>query len=83
MHHVLDPRTGAPAEPVWRTVSVAAATCEDANTLTTAAIVRGADAALWLRSFGLPARLVRADGRVVTAGGWPSTSEARYERGPS
>jgi FAD:protein FMN transferase len=79
LHHVLDPRTGAPAEPVWRTVSVAAATCEDANTLTTAAIVRGADAALWLRSFGLPARLVRADGRIVTMGGWPGGAQA--ERG--
>lgn len=72
MHHVLDPRTGTPADPVWRTVSVAAATCEDANTLTTAAIVRGADAVLWLRSCAVPARLVHRDGRVVTIGGWPS-----------
>ncbi|MDX6342410.1 MAG: FAD:protein transferase, partial [Trebonia sp.] len=27
LHHILDPRTGRPAAPVWRTVSVAAATC--------------------------------------------------------
>ena len=40
-HHVLDPRTGLPAEPVWRTVTVAAASCVDANTASTAAIVRG------------------------------------------
>ena len=30
-HHVLDPRTEAPVRPVWRTASVAAATCADAN----------------------------------------------------
>ena len=40
-HHVLDPRTGLPAEPVWRTVTVTAASCVDANTASTAAIVRG------------------------------------------
>ena len=28
LHHILDPRTGLPAPPCWRTVSVAAATCE-------------------------------------------------------
>jgi thiamine biosynthesis lipoprotein len=27
LHHILDPRTGLPAEPVWRTVSVASASC--------------------------------------------------------
>ena len=42
LHHILDPRTGLPAAPVWRTVSVAAATCADANTAATAAIIRGA-----------------------------------------
>jgi FAD:protein FMN transferase len=40
-HHILDPRTGRPAARVWRTVSVAAFTCLRANTLSTAAIVRG------------------------------------------
>ena len=36
-HHVIDPRTGAPAKTPWRTVSVAAASCVDANTASTAA----------------------------------------------
>ncbi len=42
LHHIVDPRTGRPARPVWRTVSVAAFSpaCA-ANTLSTAAIVRG------------------------------------------
>jgi thiamine biosynthesis lipoprotein len=72
LHHILDPRTCRPAKPVWRTVSVAAYDCVEANTLTTAAIVRGADAVAWLGSTGRPARLVGAHGRVRTLGGWPS-----------
>jgi thiamine biosynthesis lipoprotein len=75
LHHVLDPRTGLPPEPVWRTVSVAAGTCVDANTVSTAAIVRGRRVWPWLRSVGLPARLVGEDGDVVTVGGWPANVE--------
>ena len=41
-HHIVDPHTGAPAREHWRTVSVAAATCLDANIASTAAIVLGA-----------------------------------------
>jgi FAD:protein FMN transferase len=70
-HHVVDPRTGRPADEVWRTVSVAAASCVDANAAATAAIVNGEDAPRWLHGLGLPARLVRADGRVVLTGTWP------------
>ncbi|MFI7586527.1 FAD:protein FMN transferase [Spongisporangium articulatum] len=72
VHHILDPRTGLPAEPVWRTVSVAAASCVAANTATTAALVRGAGAVARLRRAGGPARLVHADGSVVTLQGWPA-----------
>ncbi len=71
LHHILDPRTGLPAPVHWRTVSVAAATCTDANTASTAAIIRGAAAADWLGRLGLPARLVDATGQVRTTGGWP------------
>ncbi len=71
MHHVLDPRTGEPVEPVWRTVSVAAATCAEANIASTAALVLGERAGPWLAERGLPARLVRVDGTVKTQGGWP------------
>jgi FAD:protein FMN transferase len=74
VHHIVDPATGEPAAPVWRTVSVAAASCVDANTASTAAIVRGASAPRWLASLGLPARLVAPDGSVVTVGAWPEAS---------
>jgi thiamine biosynthesis lipoprotein len=71
-HHILDPRTGLPAPPVWRTVSVVAATCVMANTLTTAATVRGWRAPAWLESKGVPVRLVAADSSVHRLGGWPA-----------
>ena len=71
VHHVLDPRTGQPAEAYWRTVSIAAGSCVDANTISTACIVRGPAAPGWLAQLGHPARLVYRDGRVHTLGGWP------------
>ncbi|MGZ4682178.1 MAG: FAD:protein FMN transferase [Acidimicrobiales bacterium] len=71
LHHVLDPWTGRPAPVVWRTATVAASSCLDANIATTAALILGAAATTWLVDQGLPARLVRADGTVVVVGGWP------------
>jgi FAD:protein FMN transferase len=76
MHHVLDPRTSMPAPTVWRTVSVAARTCVEANTLTTASIVRGHAAVDWLARQAVPARLVTATGDVVRVGDWPEEGAA-------
>ena len=70
LHHILDPRTGRPARRVWRTVSVAAYSCLRANTLSTAAIVRGHAAPAWLG--GMPARLVTTGLDVLRLGGWPA-----------
>jgi thiamine biosynthesis lipoprotein ApbE len=70
-HHIVDPRTGRPASSPWRTVSVAAASCVDANIASTAAIVMGEPAPDWLNDLGLPARLVRTDGDVLLLNGWP------------
>lgn len=70
LHHILDPRTGRPAPAVWRTVSVAAYSCLQANTLSTAAVVRGHDAPMLLD--GIPSRLVTPDLDVLRLGGWPS-----------
>ncbi|MFI6559440.1 FAD:protein FMN transferase [Streptomyces sp. NPDC050534] len=76
LHHIIDPATGEPAAPVWRTVTVAAATCVDANTFSTAAVVLGERAVDRLRATSLPARLVAVDGTVVRLGGWPAESPA-------
>ena len=75
LHHILDPRTGLPAAPVWRTVSVAAGSCADANAASTAAVIRGRQALGWLTRLGLPSRLVDATGAVFTVAGWPDDSE--------
>ena len=71
MHHILDPRTGRPADSNWRTVTVAAGTALDANIASTAAIIRGRSATGWLAKLRLPARLVAVDGSVTTLAGWP------------
>lgn len=75
-HHVVDPAAGRSAAPTWRTVTVAAASCVDANIATTAAIVLGRDAPAWLTSRRLPARLVASDGTIARIAGWPSADDA-------
>jgi thiamine biosynthesis lipoprotein len=71
VHHILDPRTLTPAVSPWRTITVAAPTCVEANTLSTAGIIRGESALGWLRGLGVPARLVTHAGGVFTVNGWP------------
>jgi len=75
VHYLLDPRTGAPAAPFWRTVSVAAASCAFASAASTAAMIRGRRAKEWLATLRLPARLVGLDGHVYAVAGWPSARE--------
>lgn len=70
-HHVIDPLTVRSVEPVWRTVSVAAETCVEANTWSTAAMVYGDSAPDLLAATGLPVRLVAADGSMRFLNGWP------------
>ena len=73
LHHILDPRTGRPASSPWRTVSVAATTCVDANVASTAAFLVD-DAPAWLEARSLPARLVSVTGASTVVGGWPEDS---------
>jgi thiamine biosynthesis lipoprotein len=72
MHHIIDPATGMPTDSCWRTVSVAAYDCAQANIAATAAIVRGARAVGWLERLALPSRLVDVDGRATPVAGWPA-----------
>jgi thiamine biosynthesis lipoprotein len=77
LHHIIDPQTGLPTTGPFRTVTVVAGTCLDANIASTAAIVRGETAIDWLTSCRLPARLVENDGTIHYIGPWPDpTSEA-------
>jgi len=76
LHHIVEPSTGMPVSSCWRTVSVAAATCVDANTASTAAIIRGGRAPGWLASQRLPARLAGHHGEIVMVAGWPADTTA-------
>jgi len=76
MHHIIDPATGRPARSPWRTASVAAASCAEANIAATATLVRHSGAPEWLSGQRLPARLVAHDGRVLCLAGWPEAEKA-------
>jgi thiamine biosynthesis lipoprotein len=71
LHHVLDPATGLPAPRIWRYATVSAASCVDANTASTAALILGDRAPGWLAARRLPARLVATAGAVTTVADWP------------
>ena len=75
VHHLIDPGTGMPVDGPWRTVSVTAGSCVDANTASTAAIVLGEKAPEWLAGYRLPARLVGRDGTVTYVAGWPADGD--------
>jgi thiamine biosynthesis lipoprotein len=74
LHHIIDPATGLPSNGPWRTATVVAGTCVDANIASTAAIVMGVKAVRWLEAYRLPARLVDREGSVHRVSGWPSPS---------
>jgi thiamine biosynthesis lipoprotein len=76
VHHILDPRFGLPAETVWRSVTVAAPTCLEANAFSTAGVVRGYRAVGWFRDRGIAGRFVDQQGRTTVTGGWPSEQRA-------
>lgn len=69
-HHLLDPRSGRPADGPWVSVTAFGHTATSANVATTAAIVLGADALGWLEQRGVAALLVAADGRTTRTTGW-------------
>jgi len=72
LHHIIDPATGLPVDSCWRTASVVASSCVDANIASTAAIVMGRRALAWLEAHRLAARLVDLKGEVHRVAGWPS-----------
>jgi thiamine biosynthesis lipoprotein len=67
LHHLFDPRTGAPSSSGWRTVTAVGATCVEANVNATLAVIAGAvrDAA---------ARVIRDDGSELLLNGWPEAA---------
>jgi FAD:protein FMN transferase len=73
-HHLLDPRTGAPARSGLDQVTVAAATCREAEVAAKVALILGPQRGrAFLQARGLAGLLVGPDG-AVTAGAWPARS---------
>lgn len=72
-HHLLDPRTGESARSGLREVTVAAATCTQAEVAAKAIFVLGPSLGpVFAERHGLAARLVHEDGRRLAAGPWPT-----------
>jgi thiamine biosynthesis lipoprotein len=70
MHHLIDPRTGAPATSDIVRITVVATDAVDAEVLATSLFLAGADgAAAEADATGIPAVIVGADGRTLLAGG--------------
>ena len=69
-HHLVDPRTGGPADGPWRTVTALGHTAVAANTASTAAVVLGAEALGWLTARDVAARLVDHHGSVTRTPAW-------------
>jgi thiamine biosynthesis lipoprotein len=76
LHHIIDPSTGLPAGGCWRTATVLAGSCVDANIASTAAIVMGKFAVSWLEGNRLPARLVDRGDKVLRTAGWPAPADS-------
>ena len=77
LHHIIDPATGLPVDGPWRTATVAASSCVDANIASTAAIVKGEAALAWLEERGLAARLVDQKGRIHRTSAWPEPADSK------
>jgi FAD:protein FMN transferase len=68
-HHLIDPRSGRPASSRWSEVTVAAATCLDADVAAKAAFLLSDDGPGWLEERGLAGRFLAGD-VVVTNRAW-------------
>jgi thiamine biosynthesis lipoprotein len=68
-HHLIDPRTGCPAESRWEEVTVVAAGCLAADVAAKAAFLLSHDGPGWLDDRGLPGRFVASD-EVVENRAW-------------
>lgn len=71
-HHLIDPRTGEPAWSGLRAVTVAAATCAQAEVASKAALILGAErGGAFLHRLGVAATLVPTLGAASPVNAWP------------
>jgi thiamine biosynthesis lipoprotein len=68
-HHLIDPRTGRPAESPWEQVTVCGDSCLTADVAAKAAFL-AEDGPDWLDAQGLPGRFLDRDGAELVNEAW-------------
>jgi FAD:protein FMN transferase len=80
-HHLLDPRTGLPAQSGLWSVTVAADSCEQAEVAAKVAYLLGEErGGEFLRRHDLSGLLVREDGSWSATGSWPGEAMLRQSK---
>jgi thiamine biosynthesis lipoprotein len=74
-HHLIDPRSGRPAESPWSQVTVAGRTCLAADVAAKAAFLLGEEGPGWLDDRGLPGRFLDHAGEVLLGRAWAESLE--------
>jgi thiamine biosynthesis lipoprotein len=74
-HHLIDPRTRAPASSPWEQVTVCGLSCVGADVAAKAAFLLGRSGPAWLDERGLPGRFVTPIGDVVVNRAWQRSLE--------
>jgi FAD:protein FMN transferase len=74
-HHLLDPRTGRPADSPWLYVTACAASCAGADVAAKIGFLRGDSGPDWLDARGIAARFVTTNGSVHVNGSWRRSIE--------
>jgi thiamine biosynthesis lipoprotein len=69
-HHLIDPRTGMPAESPFVQVTVRAASCAWAEVWAKAVLIGGHEGLELAAAYGLPVLALAADGGRATRGAW-------------
>lgn len=69
-HHLIDPRTGAPAATVWEQVTACGASCAGADVAAKAGFLLGEAGPRWLDRRGIPARFLSEDAEATTNESW-------------
>ncbi|MGE0059101.1 MAG: FAD:protein FMN transferase [Dehalococcoidia bacterium] len=74
-HHLIDPRTGLPADSGLAGATVIAARTDEADVFAKTAVILGAEAGLeFLERMGVDGLLIGADGTQLHTPGWPGQS---------
>jgi thiamine biosynthesis lipoprotein len=74
-HHLIDPRTGAPAESPWSQVTACGATCLAADVAAKAGFLLADRGPTWLDRRAIPARFLAANGDVTFNETWRASMQ--------